>query len=375
MSVRTEQFAAPVSQRLVIGPGAIDQLGAIVDELNAEHVLLVTDPGIVAAGHVDHTLMCLVNVGVTVFDQVRENPTTAIVDACLQCASPQATDLIIGLGGGSSMDTAKGCNFLLTNGGNLVDYWGIGKATQPMLPMIAVPTTAGTGSECQSYALISDDATHRKMACGDPKALPAVAILDPQLTFTQPAQVTANSGIDALAHAIETAVTTKRNSLSIELSKKAFATMCDALGKVLQGPGDLQARSDMQYGAALSGRAIELSMLGAAHAAANPLTARYGIVHGSAVGLMLPHVVRYNGEDPTVAEQYRQTTGVGPADLADMIVQWMTLAGLPTTLGQCAIDDSAIDALASDAAEQWTGTFNPRPMNAQSFAALYRQAL
>ncbi len=131
-------------------------------------------------------------------------------------------DSIIGLGGGSSLDCAKGINFLLTNGGRMPDYRGYGKASQPMLPMIAIPTTAGTGSEAQSYALISDAETHVKMACGDPKAAFRVAMLDPALTVSQPRSITATSGFDAIAHAVETYVTTKRNPLSEIFSREAW---------------------------------------------------------------------------------------------------------------------------------------------------------
>lgn len=375
MSVRVEHLDAPAPQRLVVGPDAAAQLGSIARDLSATSVLLVTDPGIVAAGHVQRAIDSLGDLPITLFDQVRENPTTATVDACLALARCEPIDLIIGLGGGSSMDTAKGCNFLLTNGGSMADYWGTGKATKPMLPMIAVPTTAGTGSECQSYALISDEFTHRKMACGDIKALPAVAILDPKLTLTQPRIVTANSGIDALAHAIETAVTTRRSERSIQLSRRAFAMMRGAFGRVLSDPDDLEARADMQYAAALSGRAIELSMLGGAHAAANPLTAKFGVVHGSAVGLMLPHVIRFNGAQPQIARQYREVLGVEVGELAALIEQALDQAGLPSTLGQCSIDATAIDGLAADAAGQWTGRFNPRLVDANVFGELYRLAL
>src|SRR5690606_15767745 len=152
---------------------------------------------------------------VALFDRADENPTTRTIDHCLEIARPAGVDLIVGLGGGSAMDTAKGCNFILTNGGKIQDYWGAGKATRPMLPFIAIPTTAGTGSECQSYALIADEQTHAKMACGDPKAAPKVAILDPLLTLSQPRRVTACTGIDAITHAVESAVTRKRNALSL----------------------------------------------------------------------------------------------------------------------------------------------------------------
>src|SRR5262249_50705683 len=228
------------------------------------------------------------------------------VDACLRIAQAAQIDVIVGLGGGSAMDTAKGCNFLLTNGGRIQDYWGIGKASKAMLPFIAVPTTAGTGSECQSAALIADEQTHQKMACLDSKAAARVALLDPALTLSQPALVTAHTGIDAIAHALETAVTTKRNHLSLMFSHEAFKLTVPSLPRVLSAPSDLHARGRMLLGAALAGTAIENSMLGAAHAAANPLTAHYGIVHGEAVGIMLPAVVRFNARDPAVRLAYAE---------------------------------------------------------------------
>ena len=138
------------------------------------------------------------------------------------------------------MDTAKGCNFLLTNGGRMEDYWGVGKATRPMLPLIAIPTTAGTGSECQSFALITHPQTHVKMACGDPKAAARVAILDPELTLTQPPAVAAATGMDALSHAIETAVTRRRNPISQMLSREAFRLCARGLGWVFEHPQDVK---------------------------------------------------------------------------------------------------------------------------------------
>src|SRR5438874_1219539 len=169
--------------RLVFGVNTIERVGELAGELNATKILLVTDPGIVAAGHAARVIELLERNGLQVvcFDKVEENPSTQCVDRCVEVARLLSVDAIVGLGGGSSMDTAKGCNFILTNGGHMKDYWGIGKAKLPMLPLIAIPTTGGTGSECQSFALIPDNQTHQKMACGDPKAAARVAILDPAL--------------------------------------------------------------------------------------------------------------------------------------------------------------------------------------------------
>ncbi len=181
--------------RIIFGLNSVDSVGELARELGARTVLVVTDPGIVTAGHADRVehILQSCGLGVVVFDEVRENPTTRDVDQCLAVAKSAGIDTIVGLGGGSSMDTAKGCNFLLTNGGRMKDYWGVSKAGRPMLPFIAIPTTAGTGSECQSAALIADERTHQKMACLDPKAAARIAVLDPALTVSQPPLVTSHS--------------------------------------------------------------------------------------------------------------------------------------------------------------------------------------
>ena len=363
--------------RLNFGSGVISQVGELTRELGAHHVLLVTDAGIVAAGHAARIQDYLEKAGirVTLFDQARENPTTKCVDDCVRVAQAAGIDALIGLGGGSSMDTAKGCNFILTNSGRMQDYWGVGKATKPMLPFVAIPTTAGTGSEMQCAALIADEVTHQKMACLDPKCAARIAILDPELTLSQPPRVTACTGIDAIAHAVETAVTTKRNELSQRLSREAFQLCVPAFPQVLAKPNDLAARARMQLGAAYAGAAIESSMLGAAHAAANPLTAHFGIIHGHAVGLMLPHVVRWNAQQPEARAGYEFLMGGGSvAELPAQLHDLLRITGLPTALAAASVARSALPMLAEEAARQWTATFNPRPITAADFVMLYEAA-
>jgi alcohol dehydrogenase len=364
--------------RLVYGPGLLARLGELASGLGAKCVLLVTDRGIVAAGHAGHAQRFLEQAGlkVVVDDQVRENPTTRDVTRCVEIAREGLVDAIVGLGGGSSMDTAKGCNFILTNGGEMKDYWGVGKAAKPMLPMIAIPTTAGTGSECQSAALIADENTHQKMACLDPKVAPRIAILDPELTVSQPQGVTACTGVDALAHAVETAVTRKRTALSEVFSREAFRLCYHALPRVLAEPGDLAARGRMQLGAAYAGLAIENSMLGAAHSAANPLTAHHGVVHGQAVGLVLPEVVRFNAVLASARDGYLglcASAGLPPdvEGLALGLEQILRLAGLAGRLRDFGVTSDGVSALAEEAGRQWTATFNPRGIGAEDFARIY----
>lgn len=374
--------------RLIFGADTVDRVGELARELGGDRVLLVTDQGIVAAGHANRVHKALELTGHTVarFDESKENPTTRCVDRCLAVAREANVDLIVGLGGGSSMDTAKGCNFILTNGGRMQDYWGTGKASKPMLPLIAIPTTAGTGSECQSYALIADEETHAKMACGDPKAAPRISILDPALTLSQPRSVTACTGIDAIAHAVETAVTRKRNPLSSMYSLEAFKLCVDGLPRVLADPKDIEARGHMLLGAAYAGTAIENSMLGAAHSAANPLTAHFGIVHGVAVGVMLPHVVRLNAQNRSARKGYAELASApeiasvrdGEEAAVEALIarleSLLNLAGMPRSLEEAGADRSLIPRLAEEAAGQWTANFNPFAVAAGDFAQLYEQA-
>jgi alcohol dehydrogenase len=388
MQIGSVPFDHRARTRLVFGVDCIEQAGELARELGSRKFLLVTDPGIVAAGHAERVCGILAAAGIkfALFGKARENPTTRDVDDCLSAAKSAGIDTIVGLGGGSSMDTAKGCNFLLTNGGRMQDYWGVNKATKSMLPLIAIPTTAGTGSECQSFALIADEQTHQKMACGDPKAAARIAILDPALTKSQPGRVAACTGIDAITHAVETAVTRKRNALSLMYSHEAFKLTVGSFPEVMRRPDDLEARGRMLLGAALAGTAIENSMLGAAHSAANPLTAHYGMVHGQAVGIMLPLVVRFNSQDAAARHAYAElasapeiacvSDGHGPAveALIARLEFLLNLANLPRSLAECGVKRSQIKTLAAEAARQWTASFNPRSMTERDFAGLYEAA-
>ena len=263
------------------------------------------------------------------------------------------------------------------------DYRGYGKATKPMLPMIAIPTTAGTGSEAQTYALISDAESHVKMACGDPKAAFRVALLDPALTVSQPRSITATSGFDAIAHAVETFVTTKRTPLSEVFSREAWRLLEPNYELVLRQPDNLEARGAMQLGAYYAGVAIENSMLGATHACANPLTARYGTAHGEAIAMLLPSVVRWN--ESVAADQYAMllncSSGGGKShdvsateSLARRLEALAEAGGLRNSLRASGIKQSDLTELALEAAEQWTGTFNPRPFNKEGAVEVYQCA-
>ncbi|HSE24018.1 MAG TPA: iron-containing alcohol dehydrogenase [Pyrinomonadaceae bacterium] len=371
--------------RVIFGVGSLARLGELATELGFHRTLLVADRGLVASGHVDEALEPLraAQIEVVLFHDFETNPDSAMIEAGTIFARAERIDSLIGLGGGSSMDCAKGINFLLTNGGRMADYRGYGKTRVPLLPMIGIPTTSGTGSEAQSFALISDSETHIKMACGDPGAAFRVALLDPVLTVSQPRIITATSGFDALAHAIETFVTTKHNAVSDLFSREAWRLLESNYESVLTNPGNLEVRGAMQLGAYYAGLAIENSMLGATHACANPLTTRYGTPHGEAIAMLLPTVVRWN--ESAAANRYKELLQLSRADktgpqhsateaLAQRLEQLAAAGGLHTRLSKAGISDADFSALAADAAEQWTGTFNPRKFNVEGALEVYRCA-
>ncbi len=376
-------FEFHVPTRLVFGAGTVQRLGTLARELGLARPLLVSDPGLEEAGHVDRALGLLRAAGleVEVFDDFDVNPDAAMVERGVAFARTFRPNSVIGLGGGSSLDCAKGINLLLTNGGAMADYRGYGRTHKPLLPMIAVPTTAGTGSEAQSYAVIADAVTHMKMACGDPGLAFRVAVLDPELTLSQPPAVTAAGGFDAIAHAVETAVTKRRTAISALFSREAFRLLNANYERVIERPDDVGARGAMQLGAFYAGVAIEQSMLGAAHACANPLTARYEMTHGVALAILLPHVVRWNAHadddlyrDLVNGMPLAAASGGAGNRLADRLIEIGRSGGFPVDLRTTGVPEQDLSILAEAAATQWTGTFNPRPFGAREALEVYQCA-
>lgn len=369
--------------RVVFGEGTFARLGELARELGFRRALIVADPGIVAAGYVDRAAAMVTSQGVEVvrFHEFAANPDSDMVEAGRQVAEAARIDSLIGLGGGSALDCAKGINFVLTNGGTMAEYRGYAKTRRPLLPMIGVPTTAGTGSEAQSYAIIADARTHAKMACGDPSAAFRVALLDPALTRSQPREVAAVAGFDAVSHAVEAYVTAKGHEASRLFAREAWRLLDGSYARVLSHPDDMDARAAMLLGAHWAGTAIELSMLGAAHACANPLTAQFGVTHGVAVAVMLPHVVRWNaGAAGAHYVNLLREVGVNASDgsgarLADRLEELAIVGGFPRTLRELGVGPDALPRLADEAAEQWTGRFNPRPFDRNGAMELYRRAL
>jgi len=386
--------------RVIEEVGGLARLGSLAAELaseaGGERVMLVSDPGVAAAGHADRAaeVMRAAGLEVALHVDVAENPSSDDVAKAAAAAQAFGPELYVAVGGGSAIDTAKGANFVEVCGGRMEDYRGHDTATAPLRPLIAVPTTAGTGSEVQSFALVGDGETGAKMACGDPSAAPRVALLDPELTMTMPRRVTAMTGLDTLAHAVESAVARPRDPSTDGRSRvyggAAFGLVSAGLPRVLEAPEDVDARARMMRASALAGLAIEHAMLGVAHSMANPLTRHHGVPHGLAVGVTLPHVVRFNAADDSVeGDMIRRTyaelasaaglAGEGDRGLAEALAgrcaELLALADLGTTLGALGVTSADLPALALEANEQWTARFNPRGVDAAAFEALLGAAL
>jgi alcohol dehydrogenase len=377
----------------------------VARELGGTHCLLVADPGMVETGYVKEATRALRarRIEVFAFHDFEAGPTASMVEAARVFAERLGVNLIVGLGGGSSLDCAKAVNFVLTNGGVIRDYWGYGKASRPLLPMIGIPTTAGTGSEAQSDTLIADPETHVKMACGDPKAAFRVAILDPKLTLSQPASLAAESGYDAIAHAIESLVSTRRTPISECFSREAWRLLNGSYERMLREPGNLDARGAMLLGAHFAGLAVEHSTLAAAHACAAPLTAHYTVRHGAAMAMLLAPVVAWNstpaalqndarqnatreydaaleydaGREHDAAREYdaaRQYRDLHAGDLRKRLRDLAQMAELPVSLREVPVPEEALPRLAEEAGTQWAGRFNPRSLNAAAALEIYQSA-
>jgi alcohol dehydrogenase len=378
--------------RVIFGAGAFERLPEVARELQFRRTLLVADPGMVACGYVERAITQLASADIAVFPfhDFGENPDTRMVEVGRAFAALMGVDSIIALGGGSSLDCAKGIGFVLAGGGTMRDYWGHGKLSaqpgaEPMLPMIGIPTTAGTGSDAQSYALISDAETHVKMACGDDQASFKAVLLDPQLTVTMPRSLTAITGYDALSHAVESFVTKKRNPISNLFAREAWRLLESNYERVLANSTDIEARGAMLLGSYYAGLAIENSMLGATHACANPLTKNYNTTHGVAISVMLPHVVRWNKN--AVGARYKElamiaglaSTSADEANavesLARRLEQLRNAGSLPSSLAEVGVPKSDFPKLAEEAAKQWTGSFNPRDWNVEGAMEVYEKAL
>jgi alcohol dehydrogenase len=381
-----EFFEFGLGARVLYKLGLARELGPVIDEIGARRAFVVADKGVVDAGLLEMVLTGLrgaVEV-VGVFDTVPANSSVSAVMEGARAAAEAGADLIIAVGGGSPIDTAKGIRIVITNGGHLLDYQGYNVISARLTPMIAIPTTSGTGSEVTPFAVIHDDEQDLKLSFASRYLVPDIAVLDPLLTGSLPPMLTAATGMDALSHAIETFVSTEHNPFSDGLALTAIDMIANNLRDAVQSGNDLDARGQMLMAACMAGMACANSYFGVIHALSHALGGKFRVHHGTANAIFMPFGMRFNSA--VVPERYvriARAMGVnagGRSDtevIADGIAAVETLTsdcGLPTRLRDVGVPEEALPELAAIALVDGAIFHNPRVATEEELLEILREA-
>ena len=378
------QFQTPT--KIISGIGSTAEIIKELNDLHAKKVLLITDPGLVQAGVAQQVVEMLKQaaVEVEIFDAVEPDPSIQVATKAAEMAKNVKANVLIALGGGSAIDTAKSAALLVTNGGYLKDYAGVNKVVKPILPLIAVPTTAGTGSEVTIFAVMSDPDKQEKFTISSALIAPAVAVLDPLLTLKLPPSVTAFTGMDALTHAIEAFTSSIAQPATDALALSAIKLVLKHL-PVAVGRGDnIKARDGMLQASLLAGIAFNNAFLGLAHAIASPLGGHFHVPHGLANAVMLPYVMEYNL--PTAVRRYAeigcalglQAVGDTPRAVAEKTVAAITQLArdinIPEKLSNIGAKEELLPLVARDALKSIQLKFNVRNASEKEILALLQKA-
>mgnify|MGYP001815723824 FL=1 len=373
--------------RLVNGPGSALELAPECRRLGIQRPLLVTDPGLVAIGLVQPVLAALEDqdLSAVLFDQVREDPPEAVILAAAELGRGKEVDGVIAVGGGSSMDVAKVVAVLLGGEQPLAELYGVGMVSGDRLPLVLVPTTAGTGSEVTPVAVVTTGET-TKAGISSPVLLPDVAVLDADLTLGLPPAVTAMTGVDAMVHAIE-AYTSRhqKNPISDHLARQALELLARNIRTAVHSGQDREARENMLLGACLAGQSFANAPVAAVHALAYPLGGHYHIPHGLSNSLVLPQVLEFNAPEAlglyselaelVIGEPLQGSDEARTAALIAALRQLIDDVSLPATLALAGVDESDLEMLAEDAMlQQRLLVNNPRDVNYDDALAIYRAA-
>lgn len=371
----------PVPQ-VKIGPGIIKELPATLSPLGIAKVMVVTDQGIIKVGIYEKVRKALEDGGITVVleDEVKPDPSIQLVDAIAAKARAAGVQGIIGLGGGSSIDSAKVAAALTGNEGSIKDYLGVGLLPKPGLPIFAIPTTAGTGSEVTYLSILSDLEHETKKGFGSPFIMPKVAFLDPELTVGLPPHITAPTGMDALCHCVEAYTSANANAFSDPLALKAIELIGANIREAYNNGTNLEARENMLLGSLLAGMAFANAGVTAVHAFAYPLGGMFHVPHGMANSLMLPTIIKFNAS--AMKDRFGRVaellTGKAGADWKDCIEEVERLSGdlqLPRNLKAIDIPESAIEPMSISVMDQTRLLVNnPREVTQEDAFAIYTEA-
>jgi alcohol dehydrogenase class IV len=380
-----EFFEFQSRPRVLYKAGLVDELGHEIGRVGGSRVLIVADEGVVRAGLLDRVRDGLHGVEIAgIFTDVPANSSVAVVERGAAYARQRRADLLVAIGGGSPLDTAKAIRIILTEGGGLHDYEGYNLLERPLIPMVAIPTTAGTGSEVSPFAVIRDEEAHVKMTFSSPFLAPELAVLDPEMTRTLPPHLTAATGMDALTHAIESFVSTEANPISESLALVAMDMIGTHLRTATYIGDDIEARGQMLVASCMAGMAFSSGFLGIVHAMAHAVGGAFEVHHGTANAILLPHGMRFNSVAvPNRFSRIARALGVpagGRAEervIADGIEAVRSLAEdcrLPTRLRDVGVPEDALRLLAETALGDAAIFTNPRPASVDEVIELLRAA-
>ncbi len=379
-------YTFKIPQTVEFGVGALAKLPSILDELGSEHVFLVSDRMLESIGVVGKVTSIVERAGIdcTCFLEVEPNPTVAIVETAAEAYAASGATSIIALGGGSPMDVAKAVGVLATFGGNITDYEGANKIPDRILPLIAIPTTAGTGSEATASAVITDVERNYKFSVVSYNILPAYALLDPELIMTAPAGVAASCGVDAFIHAMEAYVSRNASPFTDAVAEKAMQLIGANIRRFVACRQDAEAASAMMAGSNLAGIAFAWARLGNIHAMSHPVSAYFHVAHGVANAVLMPTVVEHNaladnGRYRVIFDAIRGCNDpierFEPSMLVDELRRLNADLGLPASLSEVGVTEDTFEAMAEDAMKSVNVPANPRQTTKRDIIALYKKAL
>lgn len=379
-------FTFKVPQNVVFGRGALKQLPDILQTENAASVFLVADKGLQQVGLVDKTKAILAEKGIACqeFIDLSVNPTVGNVETATEAFKASGCKSIVALGGGGPMDVAKSVAILVTYGGKITDYAGLGKVPGPVLPLIAIPTTAGTGSEVTASSVITDEKTHFKMAIISYNICPTYALLDPELVMTVPRSVAAACGVDAFIHAMEAYVSKTSSPFTDAMGEHAMRMIGGNIRRYVASRDDEEAASNMLVGSMLAGLAFAWGKLGNIHAMSHPVSGFFHVPHGVANAILMPVIVEYNaladqGRYRVIYDSITQGAKADEYFIPEMLVEELRNLnrelGIPEKLSDVGVTEDKIGVMAIDAMKSVNVVVNPRQTTIQNIEALYRKLL
>lgn len=381
-----KDFSFKIPQNIVFGMGSLNKLPQILEENKSSHVLLVSDRGLESIGVVKKVQDIIEAGGIkcTAFLDVVPNPTIDCVNAAAAMYKECGATSIVALGGGSPMDVSKAVGVLAKFGGKITDYAGLYKVPGPIVPMIAIPTTAGTGSEVTASSVITDEENKFKFSVISYETIPKYALLDPQLIMTAPASIAASCGVDALIHALEAYLSNFATPFSDAMAEKAMELIGGNLRQFVANRKNEEAACAMMLGSTFAGIAFAWAKLGNVHAMSHPVSAYYHVAHGVANAVLLPTVIEYNALADNgryekiynyIREKKEPAVDFRPQMLIDEVKKLNADLGIPASLSEVGVTEENIEAMAIDAMKAANIAANPRQTTLKDVIALYYKAL